>query len=266
MKQKIHRIIFESGTFYGRLFDAVLLILIVMSIIVVMLESVHRINIRYANILSSAEWLITILFTFEYIARIYSAPKPLKYIFSFLGLIDLIAIIPTYIASSMPEAQSFIALRAIRLLRIFRLLKLYHLLRAGNLLLLAISRSARKISIFMIFILILVIMLGSVMYAIEGGNNGFDNIPVSIYWAVITLTTVGYGDIVPITSSGKFIATFIMLLGYSIIAIPTGIVSVEMSHTFKDKQDAAKKCSYCREPQHTPEANFCRICGNILEK
>ncbi|WP_026473879.1 ion transporter [Alkaliflexus imshenetskii] len=265
LKERIYRIIFESDTRHGKLFDVALLILISLSIVIVMLESVESIERIAGKQLDAAEWFITVLFTIEYLLRIISSPKPTKYIFSFLGIIDFLAIIPTYIAFTFPDAQTFVVIRAIRLLRVYRILKLYHFIRAGNLLMLAIRRSARKVSIFMLFIAILVIMLGSIMYMIEGGENGFYSIPLSIYWAIITLTTVGYGDIVPLTSLGKFVASFIMLLGYSFIAIPTGIVSVEMSRTFNEATDENKKCDKCGESHHAPEASFCRICGAKLK-
>lgn len=264
-EKKVYEIIFESDTFYGKLFDEILLIMILLSILTVMLESMAEIRALYGTHLNRAEWFFTLAFSVEYILRIISSPDPKKYILSFLGVVDLLAIIPTYISVVLPEAQPFIVVRGIRLLRIYRILKLYRFIRAGHLLLLALRNSMRKILIFMMFILILVIMLGSIMYVVEDADNGFFSIPLSIYWAVITLTTVGYGDIVPVTDLGKFIATFIMLLGYSIIAIPTGIVSVEISRTVGDKYQKRKTCRYCDEPDHEPEANFCKICGARIE-
>lgn len=264
-KKKVYEIIFESDTFYGKLFDEALLIMILLSILTVMLESMAEIRAAYGPALTSAEWVFTLIFSVEYILRIIISPDPKKYIFSFLGIVDLLAIIPTYIAVTLPEAQPFIVIRSIRLLRIYRILKLYRFIRAGHLLILALRNSIRKILIFMMFILILVVLLGSVMYVVEHAENGFFSIPLSIYWAVITLTTVGYGDIVPVTDLGKFIATFIMLLGYSIIAIPTGIVSVEISRSIGDKYQKWKTCRYCDEPHHEPEANFCKICGARIE-
>ncbi|GAO28008.1 ion transporter [Geofilum rubicundum] len=266
LREKIYQIIFEADTPAGKRFDIALLVVIVISIALVMLESIPSVKQIYGKELLSAEWLITILFTVEYLLRIFSSPKPAKYIFSFLGIIDLLAIIPTFLSLLAPDAQALVVIRAIRLLRIYRILKLYHFIRASNLLVLALQRSARKILIFMMFIAILVVMLGSIMYVVEGAQNGFYSIPLSIYWAIITLTTVGYGDIVPLTDLGKFIASFIMLLGYSILAIPTGIVTVEMSRTFNESTDKHKTCNNCGEPHHTPEANYCRICGEKLSK
>lgn len=263
--KKLYEIIFESDTFWGRIFDEILLLMITLSILVVMLDSMEEVRMQYGLSLNRAEWFFTILFTIEYILRIISSPNPKNYIFSFLGIVDFLSIIPTYIAITFPEAQPLIVIRAIRLLRIYRILKLYRFVRAGNLLLLAIKNSLRKIMIFMVFILVLVIMLGSIMYVIEDADNGFFSIPLSIYWAVITLTTVGYGDIVPVTGLGQFIATFIMLLGYSIIAIPTGIVSVEISRSVGERYAKNKVCNYCEETLHESDANFCKTCGARLE-
>jgi voltage-gated potassium channel len=265
-KQKTYEIIFKSDTPWGKRFDIILLSVILISIVLVMIESVPSYQSLYGRPLRIGEWIITILFTIEYILRIVSSPKPLKYLFSFLGIIDFLAVIPTYLGLIVPDAQALAVIRAIRLLRIYRILRLYHFIRAGNLLILSLQRSARKILIFMMFVVILVILLGSIMYVVEGGENGFYSIPISIYWAVITLTTVGYGDIVPVTDLGKFISIFIMLLGYSIIAIPTGIVSVEMSNTFNQPPDEPQKCPQCGEPNHAPGANFCRVCGARLNE
>ncbi len=263
-QKKMYEVIFEADTFYGKLFDEILLGMILLSIVVVMLDSMADVRALYGRKINAAEWFFTLAFTVEYAMRIACSPNPKKYILSFLGIIDLLAIIPTYIAVTLPEAQPFIVIRGIRLLRIYRILKLYRFMRAGRMLLLALRNSFRKVLIFMMFILILVIMLGSIMYVVENADNGFYSIPLSIYWAVITLTTVGYGDIVPVTDLGKFIATFIMLLGYSIIAIPTGIVSVEISRSFGDRYQKRKTCQYCDEPNHEPEANFCKTCGGRI--
>ena len=264
-KEKTYEIIFESDTVPGKLFDEALLIMIIFSILTVMLESIAEVRAKHGPLLSGLEWFFTLVFSIEYIVRIIISPDPRRYIFSFLGIVDFLAIIPTYIAITIPGAQPFIVIRSIRLLRIYRILKLYRFIRAGKKLLLALRQSMRKILIFMMFIMVLVIMLGSIMYVVEDGKNGFYSIPLSIYWAVITLTTVGYGDIVPVTNLGKFIATFIMLLGYSIIAIPTGIVSVEISRTLGDQTRKKRTCRYCDETFHDPEANFCRICGARME-
>ena len=242
--KKTYEIIFESETRYGKLFDELLLVMIVLSILVVMLESIEGLRDQYGPTFFRLELVFTIIFTIEYVLRIISSPKPLKYIFSFFGIVDLLAIIPGYTALILPATQPLIVIRSIRLLRIYRILKLYRFIYAGNILIQALRSSSRKIMIFMMFILILVIMLGSIMYVVEGATNGFFSIPLSIYWAVITLTTVGYGDIVPVTGVGKFIATFIMLLGYSIIAIPTGIVSAELSITRSERKKGTRTCTW----------------------
>lgn len=262
--KKWYEIIFEAETFWGRVFDEILLALILISIIVVMLESITDLRLKYGELLISLEFILTALFALEYILRIIVSPRPRVYIFSFLGIIDLLAILPTFLAMLIPGAQTFIVIRAIRLLRVYRILKLYRYVRAGNLLIIALRASFRKIFIFMVFILILVVMLGSLMYVVEDGSHGFYSIPLSIYWAVITLTTVGYGDIVPVTDVGRFIATFIMLLGYSIIAIPTGIVSSEMTRTTTTSYQRNRLCNYCGEPDHDAGAHFCKVCGARL--
>ena len=262
----MYNIIFKADTFYGRLFDEILLVLILASIVVVMLESMAEFRAAHHGLLLYAEWIITILFLIEYILRIISSPRKRKYIFSFFGIIDLMAILPAFISLLTPGLQPLVVIRAIRLLRDDRILKLTRYLKAGNMLIISIRSSFRKIFIFMIFVLILVLLLGSIMYVVEDGKNGFYSIPLSIFWAVITLTTVGYGDIVPVTGLGKFIATFIMLLGYSIIAIPTGIVSIEMTRSVSRRDDQNKFCEHCNEPNHSVDASFCRICGGKIVK
>ena len=262
-RRKMYVIIFRSDTFYGRLFDEILLVLILASIIIVMLESIAEFRARHRLFLSYSEWVITLLFLIEYILRIISSPRKLKYIFSFFGIIDLLAILPAFIALITPGLQPLVVIRAIRLLRVYRILKLTRYIKAGNVLLISIRSSFRKIFIFMVFVLILVLLLGSIMYVVEDGKNGFYSIPLSIYWAVITLTTVGYGDIVPVTGLGKFIATFIMLLGYSIIAIPTGIVSAELARGKSDKITTIV-CDHCSESEHQKDASYCKNCGNPL--
>ncbi len=264
-KKKLYEIIFESNTFGGRVFDEILLVCILLSVIAVMLESIDLVKVKYGDIILFAEAVFTILFTVEYIFRIYCSPNPRKYITSFLGIVDLLAIIPSIIGFAIPATRPFITIRAIRLLRVYRILKLFHFMRESRLLLIALATSFRKILIFMGFMLVMVIMLGSLMYVVENGQNGFDSIPISIYWAIITITTVGYGDIVPLTNLGKFIATLIMLMGYSIIAIPTGIVSVEISRSAK-RREFKKYCNYCEEIQHLPGSAFCHNCGARLEE
>lgn len=263
-KKVMYEIIFESNTLRGKVFDEILLVLILLSVITVMLESVKPIKEAYKAIILISEGVFTILFTVEYILRIYCSPKPKKYITSFLGIVDFLAIAPSIVSFAIPAARPLITIRAIRLLRVYRILKLFHYVRESKLLLIALAASFRKIFVFMGFILVLVIMLGAIMYVVEGGKSGFDSIPLSIYWAIITITTVGYGDIVPLTDIGKLIATLIMLIGYSIIAIPTGIISVEISRSGR-RREFKKYCNYCEEIQHLPDAVFCHNCGARLE-
>lgn len=262
-KRDLYEIIFKADTFYGKLFDEILLVLILISVGVVMLESIAEFRAKHGSILSVFEWVLTLLFLAEYIVRIICSPRPKEYILSFFGVIDFFAIVPTFVALIIPAVQPLIIIRAIRLLRVYRILKLYRFIQEGNFLLIALRASFRKIFIFMLFILILVLLLGSIMYVVEGPENGFVSIPISIYWAVITLTTVGYGDIVPLTNLGKFISTFIMLLGYSIIAIPTGIVSAEITRTNR-KKILTHVCPHCDESEHQSDARFCKNCGEEL--
>ncbi len=262
-REKTYKIIFDADTFYGRLFDELLLIIILASILAVMLESVASIREEYTLAFFWTEWTITIIFTIEYVLRILSHPRPLKYITSFFGIIDLLAILPTYFTFFLPSVQPFIVIRSLRLLRIYRILKLYRYIKAGNILLLALRASFSKILIFMVFVLVMVLLLGSIMYVVEGGENGFYSIPLSIYWAIITLSTVGYGDIVPVTAVGKFIASFIMLLGYSILAIPTGIVSSELTRGHNDEAKMIL-CKTCQRSGNDKDAVYCKHCGSVL--
>ena len=260
---RMYNIIFKADSFYGKLFDIILLVIILLSVGVVFIESIPRFNERYSNQLFRIEWLFTILFLAEYILRIICSPKPKKYILSFFGIVDLLAILPSFVAIAFPAVQPLLIIRAVRLLRVYRVLKLYQFIYEGNALLIALRNSFRKIFIFMVFIMILVLLLGSLMYVVEGAENGFNSIPLSIYWAVITLTTVGYGDIVPLTDLGKFISTFIMLLGYSILAIPTGIVSAEITKR-SARQTKTKICPHCKESEHQKDAIYCKTCGTQL--
>ncbi|MDX9846532.1 MAG: ion transporter [Tenuifilaceae bacterium] len=262
-KRNLYEIIFKADTYYGKLFDELLLVLILISVGVVMLESIAEVRVSYGNYLLAAEWILTILFLAEYIVRIICSPEPRKYVVSFFGVVDLLAILPTFMALLVPGVHPLIVVRALRLLRVYRILKLYHFIHEGNILLIALRNSLHKIFIFMAFILVLVLLLGSIMYVVEGADNGFNSIPLSIYWAVITLTTVGYGDIVPSTDLGKFISTFIMLLGYSIIAIPTGIVSAEITKR-RGTEIKTRICSNCEESEHQADAKYCMTCGKEL--
>ena len=264
-RQKIHEIIFEADTFYGKLFDVILLVAILLSIIGVMLESVDEIDKKYHELIMAFEWGFTILFTIEYFFRIYAVNRPFKYIFSFMGIVDLLAIIPTYLIFIFPAAHSLSVIRAIRLIRIFRIFKLSRYLRGAHTMQIALRSSRPKIIVFLLSVMLLVIILGTLMYIIESSvrTNGFENIPNSIYWSIITLTTVGYGNIVPMTIFGKIVASFIMILGYGIIAVPTGIVTAEFSRKRKEKVNT-QVCPDCTAEGHEMEAKFCNKCGAEL--
>lgn len=264
-KYKLHEIIYEADTPAGKLFDVVLLFFIVASIVLVMLESVNSIDAKYHNLLNSAEWVVTILFTVEYIARIISVKKPIKYITSFYGIIDLLSTIPKYLSLIFVGTHALVALRALRLLRIFRILKLARYLGASNNLLTAIKASRVKISVFLFAVVIISVILGTIMYIIEGEENGFTNIPKSVYWCIVTLTTVGYGDIAPQTPIGQFIASIVMILGYGIIAVPTGIVTSEMTKlSTKKLPNNTQACPNCGAEDHKDNAEFCYECGHKL--
>ena len=264
-RQKIHEIIFEADTTSGKLFDIILLTAILLSILGVMLESVYEIDRKYHELIIAFEWGFTILFTIEYFFRIYAVNRPFKYIFSFMGIVDLLAIIPTYLIFILPAAHSLSVIRAIRLIRIFRIFKLSRYLRGAHTMQIALRSSRPKIIVFLLSVILLVIILGTLMYVIESGarTNGFENIPNSIYWAIITLTTVGYGNIVPMTIFGKIVASFIMILGYGIIAVPTGIVTAEFSRKRKEKVNT-QVCPDCTAEGHEIEAKFCNKCGAEL--
>ena len=276
-KEKLHEIIYEADTPAGKLFDIILLLLIITSIILVMLESVEEFAAKYIDFLNAAEWVITILFTIEYIARITVVSQPKKYIFSFYGVVDLLSTIPKYLSFFILGSHSLIAFRALRLMRVFRILKLARYVGESNNLIKALRASRAKIAVFVFFVLIVCVILGAVMYIVESGqDSGFTSIPRSVYWAIVTLTTVGYGDIAPATALGQLISSIIMIIGYGVIAIPTGIVSVEYSKNYKENTQTVKKptvkqirtntqtCSNCLETDHDNDANFCKTCGNNL--
>jgi voltage-gated potassium channel len=263
-QSKLHEVIFESNTIWGKVFDVVLLACILLSILVVMLDSVASLHLSRGHLFYVAEWGFTILFTVEYILRLLAVRRPLRYVFSFLGLIDLLAIIPMYLSILLVGAQSLLVLRVLRLLRIFRIFKLTHFLSEMSFLGAALKSSAKKISIFMLVVLALVVILGSIMYIIERKENGFESIPESIYWAIVTITTVGYGDISPVTPLGKFIASIIMLIGYGIIAVPTGIITTEMAITARSRKHGTETCLGCGREGHDANAIFCKYCGEKL--
>ena len=270
-RNRLHEIIYEADTPAGKFFDISLFFLIIVSVILVMLESVKYIDYKYHDLLFAFEWGITIFFTLEYIARIISIKKPFKYIFSFYGIIDFISTIPLYLSYIFVGSQVLLAVRALRLLRVFRILKLVKFLGEASQLKKALKASRAKITVFIYVVLILSIIMGTIMYLVESDETGFTSIPRSIYWTIVTLTTVGYGDIAPQTSLGQFIATIIMVLGYGIIAVPTGIVTVEFSkHSKKNNTEASvvhtntQACPSCACEGHRDNAKHCYNCGDEL--
>lgn len=263
MRRRLHEIIFEADTPAGKAFDVALLVAILASILVVALESVDLVHSQYAAFLKGLEWFFTIIFTVEYAARIYSVRRPQRYIFSFFGLVDLVSILPTYLAILVPSAHGFSVVRALRLLRVFRVFKLVHFLGEAEVLGAALRASMRKITVFLITVVILVLLLGTLMYTIESPESGFTSIPHSIYWAIVTLTTVGYGDIAPHTPLGKMLASIVMILGYGILAVPTGIVSVELARQTPEKV-STRACPSCGNQGHGLDARFCKFCGDPL--
>ena len=268
-RELLYEVIFEADTPAGKAFDILLLISITASVLIVLLDSVASIHAVYGSYLKTAEWIFTALFTLEYGLRIYCARKARGYIFSFYGIVDLLAVLPTYFEILFRGSHYLIVIRVLRVLRIFRVLKVAQYMGESSMLLAALRGSRRKISIFLFFVMTLVIILGSLMYLIEGPEHGFTSIPVGIYWAIVTLTTVGYGDISPQTPAGQLLASFIMLLGYAIIAVPTGIVSVEMHKadfsSREEKSGVKRYCSDCHKVDWDPDARFCKYCGAELE-
>jgi len=264
-RDKIFVIIFGTDTRAGRTFDIVLLWMIILSVSIVVLESVTSLRQSFHSIFMSAEWIFTLLFTLEYALRIYSSPRPLKYMTSFYGIVDLLAILPTYLGLFFDQYTFLLTIRALRLLRLFRVFKLARYLKEAAILIRALQQSKHKIVVFFGAVLTLVLILGSLLYLVEGEENGFTSIPQSVYWAIVTITTVGYGDIAPATVLGKILASIAMLTGYSIIAVPTGIISVEIGKAVRSGRGAQTGlCKNCGHDRHDEDANFCKICGDKL--
>ncbi len=261
---KVHEIIFEADTFAGKLFDLSLIVIILLSIITVLLESVPSIGEKYGQLLRLAEWVFTILFTIEYFARIAALRKPKHYIFSFYGIIDLLSILPTYLSLVLVGSHALIVIRIFRLLRIFRILKLVQFLGEANVLYQAIKNSLPKIIVFIIAVICISTIMGTLMYIVEGPENGYKSIPISIYWTIVTLTTVGYGDIAPQTPLGQSLATLLMILGYGIIAVPTGIVTAQLTNLKFRKGNVNKACQSCGKDGHETDAQFCSNCGEPI--
>ncbi|MCF6288191.1 MAG: ion transporter [Proteobacteria bacterium] len=262
---KIFKIIYHADTPAGKWFDIVLIVFIILSVLTVILDSVNELNFNYGKLLKYAEWFFTIIFTIEYILRLISIKKPMSYVFSFFGIVDILSILPSYLAYFFVGAQQLLVIRVLRILRVFRVLKLVQYTHQAQLLTNSIKNSRHKIVVFFFFIFTVLIIFGSVMYLIEGSENGFTSIPHGIYWAVVTLTTVGYGDIAPHTVLGRMVASLIMLTGYSVIAVPTGIFTAELSKEVKRTRDLARLCKTCNLRGHTQRAVFCRRCGETLD-
>jgi len=258
LREKLHTIVFEADTFAGKLFDIILLLSIVISLLVVMLESVQAIALQYGVFLTVIEWVFTILFSVEYFLRLISVKRPLKYMFSFFGVIDFLAILPTYMTIFFVQSHYLLVVRSLRLLRIFRVLKLARYISEAQSFLSALKRARPKILVFLSAVTTIVIIMGTIMYQIEGAENGFTSIPRSIYWAIVTLTTVGYGDIAPRTILGQFVASIIMILGYAIIAVPTGIITSEFAQS---KPVSTQACPSCSKEGHEVDAVHCKFCG-----
>lgn len=263
LRHKVHEVIYEADTPAGRLFDLILLLLIVLSIAAVMLESVASVQGKYGRELYIIEWIITGFFTLEYLGRLFAVRKPLAFALSFYGIVDLLAVLPGYLDLLFPGWHFLLALRAVRLLRIFRILKLVHYTGAGNDLLAALKKSRSKIAVFLFAVVVICIILGTVMYMIEGPNAGFTSIPVSVYWTIVTLTTVGFGDITPVTPLGQFISVVIMILGYGIIAVPTGLVTAQFMKS-QPVSNNTQNCPNCSVYGHRDDARFCYNCGEKL--
>lgn len=263
-RAKLHEVIFEADTPNGKLFDILLLVAIVLSVLAVMLESVSSISEKWGDELIVIEWAFTIIFTIEYLARMVSVKRPMKYATSFFGVIDFLSILPTFASLFIAGSGSLMVIRVLRLLRIFRVLKLIAFLKEARVLAEAVRASRRKILVFLITVVSLVIILGTFMYIVEDAEAGFTSIPSSIYWAVVTLTTVGYGDIAPATAFGQFVASVIMILGYSILAVPTGIVGNELAKA-ENHSANTRSCQSCSREGHDSDAVHCKYCGDKLD-
>jgi voltage-gated potassium channel len=263
MRKRLYEIIFESDTKAGRAFDTTLLCVILISVVVVMLESIGVIREKYYEPLKIIEWSITGIFTIEYLLRIWVIDRPIKYMLSFYGVVDLLTLLPSYLGLFFAGSESLIVIRMLRILRVFRILKLGQYTQAGRLIASALWSSKEKISVFILFVFTITVILGTLMYLIEGEENGFSDIPTSIYWAIVTITTVGYGDLSPVTGLGKFFASLVMILGYSIIAVPTGIVTATLLGKITQNTQVCSRCMY---DQHDDDAVYCKRCGNSLDK
>ncbi len=263
-RERTRHVIFEADTPAGKAFDVVLLVTIGVSVLLVMFESVGGISRRYPTTLLALEWVVTILFTLEYVARLATAEHPARYARSFFGVIDLLATLPVYISIVIPGAQSLLVVRSLRLLRVFRVFKMAHWLREANYLLDAVRSSAQKVIVFLLTVLLINVIVGSTMYVIEGAANGFDSMFRGVYWSIVTMSTVGFGDIAPQTGLGQVLAAALMIMGYSVIAVPTGIVSAEMTSA-RHSARQRRTCATCGHDEPDQAARFCRRCGAGLD-
>jgi len=263
IRARLHEVIFEADTRAGRIFDLALIVLILASVFVVMIDSVGEIHAVYGPLLRQVEWGFTLVFTFEYALRLFSVRRPLAYARSFFGVVDLLAILPTYVSLLFPGGEFLLVIRLLRVLRVFRVLKLAEYFQASQIIVAALRASRVKIGVFLFAVCTLAVVMGALMYLIEGPENGFTSIPKSVYWTVVTLTTVGFGDITPKTVLGQMIATGIMILGYGIIAVPTGIVTVEMANLSR-KSMSTRACTDCGAEGHDEDARHCKYCGTAL--
>ena len=264
LRGRLHQIVFESDSPAGRGFDLVLIALVLLSVAAVSVETVRGLAPSTYAALRATEWALTLLFTLEYVLRLVAVRRPLAYATSFYGVVDLLAILPSYISLFFPGAQALLVVRSLRLLRVFRVLKLAHFLTEANVLGRALRASSRKIIVFLLTVSTLVVVIGALMYVVEGAENGFTSIPVSMYWAVVTLTTVGYGDIAPQTPLGQTLASLVMILGYGIIAVPTGIVTAELTAGARASAVSGQACPSCGTEGHDADARVCRRCGTAL--
>lgn len=261
---KIFKIIYHADTPLGKWFDILLIIFILLSVISLILDSVNEIHSQYGKYLLALEWFFTAVFTLEFILRLISIKRPVRYVFSFFGIVDILSILPTYLSLFFVGAQQLLVIRILRILRIFRILKLIQYTDQADILMEAVKSSRHKIFVFFFFILTVLVIFGTIMYLIEGPENGFESIPHGIYWAIVTMTTVGYGDIAPQTILGRTVASFIMLTGFSIIAIPTGIFAAEINKIKRESRKLLRQCHTCGLKGHTKSAVFCRKCGHEL--
>jgi voltage-gated potassium channel len=261
-RHRVYEVVFEAETPTGKLFDITVIALILLSVVAVVLESVRWIREIFGPELYAAEWVFTVLFTIEYLLRLIAVKRPLRYVFSFYGIVDLLAILPTYLSLFLPGTQYLLAIRILRLLRIFRILKLTSYISESRIILTALHASKKKILVFLVAILTIVTVVGSLMYVVEGEEHGFTDIPTSIYWAIVTLTTVGYGDLSPKTGLGKLLASLVMIMGYGIIAVPTGIVTGELIRA--GKPASTHVCPECHAEPHDVDAIHCKYCGSKL--